>query len=260
MHRWDWANSLVSRLVACFCLGGVALSIGLTVLEYRHASRVASAAASQQLAMTARNLKDVTWPLIETDHREALGNVLGMFSQDPRIVAIRFESPRRPSVVAGDWPDDLAEARQWTFDDRGLASVGTLDLDRFTVLTAPFTVGDENVALRMVIDGPFLRSEVRAAAIRTTATVWLLLAVLTLVGLLLLRWWFTGPLLKLMGLVARDEPAERFEAFAAATRGEFGELSDAIARMLRRIDAMTAELRRREQALDNLYQFAPGLC
>jgi len=258
MHRWDWANSLVTRLVACFCLGGLLLSIGLTVVEYRHAAHVASAAAGQQLAVTAGNLKNVTYPLVANDHREALGNVLGIFSQDPRIVAIRFESPNKPSVLAGDWPDDLSHARRWSFDDSGLAAIGSLDLDRFTVLTAPFAVNDEPVALRMVIDGPYLRSEVRSAAIRRTATVWLLLAVLTLVGLLLLRWWFTGPLTRMMKLVVGDAPAERFEAFAEATRGELGELSGAIARMLRRIDEMTAELRHREQAMENLYQFAPG--
>jgi len=85
-----------------------------------------------------------------------------------------------------------------------------------------------------------------------------LLAVLTLVGLLLLRWWFTGPLLRMTGLIGRDATADEFEQMADDTRGELGELSGAIARMLRRIDEMTAELRRREQALDNLYQFAPG--
>jgi len=258
MRRWDWANSLVTRLVICFCLGGVALSVGLTVLEYRHAAHVASAGASQQLAMTARNLKDVTYPLIETRHREALSNVLEIFRQDPRIVAIRFESPDRPSVIAGDWPNDLSNAHTWTFDDRGLASIGSLDLNRLTVLVAPFSVNGESVTMRMVIDGPYLRSEVRSAAIRSTATVWLLLAVLTLVGLLLLRWWFTGPLLRMTGLIGRDATADEFEQMADDTRGELGELSGAIARMLRRIDEMTAELRRREQALDNLYQFAPG--
>jgi diguanylate cyclase (GGDEF)-like protein len=258
MKRWDVANSLITRLVISFCLGGLLLSVGLTVLEYRHASHVASAAASQQMAMTARNLRDVTYPLIDAEHREALGNVLEIFNQDPRIVAIRFESATRPSIAAGQWPQDLTEADTWTFDDRGLASIGSLDLDRYTVLIAPFRVGGEQVAMKIVIDGPYLRNEVRAAAVRSTATVWLMLAVLTLVGLLLLRWWFTGPLQRITDLVARDAPAESFSHMAANTRGELGDLAEAIARMLSRIDEMTAELRQRKQALDNLYQFAPG--
>jgi len=245
-------------MVIGFCLGGVVLSAGLAAMEYRNAHHEASAAASQRMTAIAGQLIEVLRPLMAENRRESAQYVLELFAQDKRLAAVRIECPDQPSLVAGIWPTDLTDAADWQLDAIGTRAIGNLDLGRLTILTSAFDAGGNTHTLRMVIDGRPLQTAARHATLQNVATAWLLLAVLTLAGLLLLRRWFINPLIHIAKLTRGDANAKQFNATADQMSGEFGVLSRSIGQMLERIDDMTRELRERERAFEHLYQFAPA--
>ncbi|MDH3582859.1 MAG: PAS domain-containing protein, partial [Phycisphaerae bacterium] len=81
---------------------------------------------------------------------------------------------------------------------------------------------------------------------------------LMLLGLLDLRRCLLGPLLRIRELIQRDAPAAVFHELGEGLDRDFGELAGSIGSMLGRLDETGCELRRREQALENLYQNAPA--
>lgn len=253
-----WASSLVTRLVAGFCLGGCVLSIGLAALEYNHARHQASTAASQQMTAIAQQMTEVLRPLIADDRRQSAQYILDIFAQDPRIAGLRLDSPGKVALCAGDWPEQTSQSAKWTFDPQGASAIGNLDLSRQTLLLAPFETPQGRYTLRLVIDGPYLKSQVSRSTLQNVAMAWLMLGVLTLVGLLLLRRWFITPLLRIAELTATDAPAAQFQHASEEMSGEFSTLARSIGQMLGRLDDMTDRLRRRERAFEHLYQFAPA--
>ena len=257
MKTCHWASSLVTRLVVGFCLGGFTLSVGLAALEYSHARHEASTAASQQMTDIAQQMTDVLRPLLTDDHRQSVQQILDIFARDPRIAVIRLDIPGQASMSSGTWPEKVANAAKWTFDPSGVTTIGNLDLSRQTVFLAPFDVDHSRHTLHMVIDGPYLRRQVTRSMLQDVALAWLMLGVLTLVGLLLLRRWFINPLLHIVQLTSADASSEQFKQTSDDMRGEFGTLTHSIAQMLGRLDDTTERLRRRERAFEHLYQFAP---
>ncbi|MCG8512014.1 MAG: PAS domain-containing protein, partial [Rhodospirillales bacterium] len=87
---------------------------------------------------------------------------------------------------------------------------------------------------------------------------WLLLAVMTLLGLLLVRRWVVRPLLAVRQLLEKQGAAEAFEELGRELPGEFGDLARAIAGKLARLEAAQASLEERERAYEHLYQRAPA--
>ncbi|MHB1157701.1 MAG: diguanylate cyclase [Phycisphaerales bacterium] len=258
MRRWHWANSVVTRMVAGFCLGGVVLSIALAMIEYQRAMNSVTAAAGQQLTLTTHNLREVVRPLLGDAYRKTLEDVLRIFVQDPRITAARVVSPDGWNVSTGPWPDASTDIAHWTIDEQAIRAVGELDINRLTLLAAPFLNDGKTYQLELIVNGPYMRGQMRSTAVRSVATAWLLLAVLTLTGLLILRHWLTGPLQRLGELTTTHAPASAFEQASDEMVGEFGQLALALGRMLRHIDEITDTLRQREQAFAHLYQFAPS--
>ena len=87
---------------------------------------------------------------------------------------------------------------------------------------------------------------------------WLLLAVMMLLGLLLIRRWVTGPLSRVMQLISAHAGPGPFYDLAKSKHDEFSRLAEAIGGMLTRLECTTDQLRSRERACQNLYQFAPA--
>jgi PAS domain S-box-containing protein len=258
MVRWQASRSLVTRMVVAFCLGGLTLSAVLGVFEYRDAESRASASVGQQVLVSLRNLQDVLHEMMRDGEPDGVASVLKIFAQDPRLVAIRFTAEGAFRSTAGPWPEDLTDAAVWTVDDHGVTGFGRLDLSRQTVLALPFRHGEARCVIEAIIDGPYLERHVRRDALRQVAAQWLMLAVMTLVGLLLLRRWFTGPLMRLVALASADAGSDAFQQAGREMSGEFRELAAAVSRMLARLDDMTEALRGRERAFEDLYQSAPS--
>ncbi len=257
MRSFGWFNSVVTRLAMGFCLGGLVLTVCLGVLEYRQSARTAGLSTVPSMVMMSHHLRDVLRPLIVAGKTDSIPSALGIFAHDPRIIATRYRSSVGLSVTEGDWPNP-ADAHLWTLDTSTHDGLEHLDLTRPTVLVVPFTEAGRDHRVSLAIDGPYILSEVRAGMIRELATQWLVLGILTLAGLIALRHWFSVPLTRIATLARGDASAETFAQAAAEIGGELGDLAHAVGRMLRRINEMTGQLRQREQAFANLFEFAPA--
>ncbi|MBI1367705.1 MAG: PAS domain S-box protein [Planctomycetes bacterium] len=253
-----WTHSVVTRMVGCFCLGGVLLSIGLGVIEYSRSMKLVEVATSQQMLLTARNLQDVLHSLIAAGRDNAVQSALNIFTQDPRIVGVRLDTRGEPSITAGRWDNDMSNHAIWVPGDGGSHARGHLELDRRTILMTSFLEGGKTHTVEMLIDGPFIRQRTQGQVIAQLSSVWIVLGTLTLVGLLMLRRWLIAPLSSIIDLTRSGAGAAAFEHTGERLHGEFGDVCHAISRMLRRLDETTDQLRRREQAFEHLYQFAPA--
>ncbi len=258
MLRRRFGRSLVTRMVLAYCVGGLLLSVALGVLEYSNAEDQASTSAGQQILVTVRNLQEVIHPLLDAEQHDSVSHILHIFAQDPRIVALRLRCKGELNITGGTWPGDLTDSAVWTVDETGVTGFGRLDLDRQTLLALPVHLGGEQGLIEALIDGPYVRQYIARGATERVASQWLMLGILALVGLILLRRWFTGPLTRLVKLAANDAPAEQFEQTGEQIGGELGDLAGALARMLHRLDDVTTELRHREKAFEDLYQHAPS--
>lgn len=252
-----WANSVATRLVGSFCLGGVALSIGLGLLEYQRAGSLAEVATSQQMLGAARNLKDMLHALLQTGQTDTINEALSVFTQDPRILGVRVDAPGGPHFVAGRWDSTSDRVSMWRLAD-GSPGHGKLELSHPTMLITSFIENESTYTIQMLIDGPFVAQRTRSAVVRQLSGVWIILGLLTLIGLLMLRRWLIAPLSQLLALSHRNAPAAEFSAAAEQMSGEFAQLGGSIAVMLQRLDQTTHQLRQRERAFEHLYAFAPA--
>lgn len=256
MHRLRWTNSVVARLALGFCFGGVVLSVCLGVLEYRQSARTAAVSTAPHVAMLARHMQDVVRPLVIAEKPEAIPASLRVFVHDRRIMAVRYTAPDGTTITEGRWPK--GPTHLWTLDRSTGQQSNALDLSRPTIIVAPITLMGQRHGLSMVVDGPHVLAGVRQNMVREVAMQCLLLGVLTLAGLMALRQWFSVPLTRIATLARSDASAHSFAQAATDIGGEFGDLADAVGRMLRRIDEVTDQLRRREQAFSHLFEFAPA--
>ena len=257
MFMRRWVNSVATRLVGAFCLGGVALSIGLGALEYQRARSLTEVATTQQMLDASRNLKDMLRALLRSGQDQAIDNALAVFTQDPRLPGVRVEAPDGHHHIAGRWKPIDDRVAMWRVDGSAHA-YGKLDLSHPTMLLTSLTVNGATYRIQMLVDGPFIAQRTCNAVIRQLSGIWLILGLLTLVGLMILRRWLITPMTQLLNLTGRNAPATEFDAAGEQMPGEFSRLADSIAGMLRRLDQTTHQLRQRERAFEHLYAFAPA--
>lgn len=248
----------MTRLVVCLTVGAGALSAVLSTLEYNRAMRMVEVSTSQQMVMVTRNLQDVLRSLLPDAGDAALNNALQIFRQDPRITAVRLHAPGGQSVTSGNWPDGVDQLGVWTLSDGGAQTQGSMRLDQPTLLVTSFVEAGDPHTIQMIIDGPYIQSRMSGQVMQQMGNLGIVLGVMLLAALLLLRRWLIAPLWRIVGMTQRNAPPAMFEQTAAEMSGEFTELSGSIARMLRRIEETSDQLRQREAAYQNLYQFAPA--
>lgn len=252
-------QSVVTRLVACLIAGGVVLSVGLSlmVLDQRRASLRLD--LSQHVLRTARSLQHTVRSADRLAAPQGLDDLLTMFTDDPRLRAARLLGPGPHLTSTANWPDPMpAELEVWTLDSGAGQSRQGVSLDSMTLVRAPFRSGRDLLVLELLVDGPTAYRRTLDSIQGQLKAEWLLLAVMTLMGLLLVRRWFAGPLADVMALVRAGAAASRFHLLGREHRGEFGLLSTAIGGMVDRLDQAAEQLRRREAAFEDLYQFAPA--
>lgn len=255
-HPWD---SVVTKLVACLIVGGLIITAGLSVLELTRAEQALQLDITERVTLTTRNLQGILRGMVGQDssHKE-LESALTVAFTEPAIEAVRLRGIGLPHLRLGDWGrDEYSFDKVWPLAENGISLGDEVDLTRRTRVQAPFTVGKNVYFLELIIDGPAARAAMLKDIFGRLTTQWLFLAVMTLLGLLLLRRWFTGPLADIAQLVRHDADAEPFRRFARYRTGEFADLAAAIAGMRERIDQTADRLAQRERAYEHLYQYAP---
>jgi len=258
-RRMSWLNSVVTRLVVTLVVGGAVLSVGLGALELRRTEMLLQMEVTQHVTLTTRNLQSVLRDLLPHQSHRQTREAMRLFAEDSRISAARIRLPDQPSIQIGDWPTGLPEdTLTWELSENGVSNARQIDLDHPTLILAPFSHAGGEAVLEMLVDGPSVRADLRRSLIDELSIQWLFLAALCLLGLLLIRRWFTAPLSELLTMIRANAGPEPFNVMGRSQSGEFGDLASAIGDMLRRIDETSDALQRRERALADLYQFAPA--
>lgn len=258
-------QSVVTRLVACLVLGGLLASAGTSFLEISRSESRLQMDITQQVLLVTRNLQTVLRGQIGRADASTLRHTLDVFTANAPVSAVRLNVPQGPAVVTGKWPDDAdasADAgtppHTWTLGEHATASGDEIDLHQPTYVTAGFTMADGVASLELLIDGPGARAAMRRHEVNRLLMHWLFLAVTVLLGLLLVRRWFTGPLSDVVSHVQDNAGPDAFARLSREYVGEFSQLSSSIGDMLGRIARTSEALRQREQAFSHLYEFAPA--
>ncbi len=251
-------HSVIFRLVGCLVLGGVVISAGLSILEWQRATTTLGMEVSQDMAIATRNLQGLLQGSTAGRDPQDIKQAMSLYVADPRIDAVRLQYDDQ-EIVAGNWRQQVADdAQQWSFPAHGISLGNEIALDRHTLLSAPMLLDGKPALLEFLVDGARARQQLQVRALASMSMQWLLLAVMTLFGLLLVRRWITGPLSSVTTLASCGAGAEPFYDMAQQHRGEFGQLAESIGGMLTRISATTQRLHQREKAFADLYQFAPA--
>lgn len=258
MVRLRFYQSVVFQLVFCLILGGIVISLGLGVLEMRRSESMLEMEITQRAMQATRNLQSALRGLIKPDAERPVQQVLSEMLSDGRARAVRINSPEAMAISLGDWPTESPQLVLWTLGEHGMAVGHEVAINKLTLIRAPFIDNDRVVVLELLIDGPAARRQLQAKLLDQMALQMLLLAMVVLMGLLLLRRWFTGPLQEISNLVGKHAGPEPFFRVAAQMRGEFAQLAEAVGGMLNRLDVANAQIRKRELAFENLYQYAPA--
>ncbi len=252
-------HSVIVRLVGCLVLGGVVISIGLAVLEWQRSTTTLRMEVAQDLAIATRNLQGLLQGLGWRHDQQDMRRAMMLYAADPRIEGIRLTQGDGPELVVGDWhAERLDHASPWQFPEHGVALGNEVALDGLTHHTAPMLLDGQPAQLEFLINGAQAVRQLQYQTVTSMSMQWLLLAVMTLFGLLLVRRWITAPLYWITTLASSGAGAEPFYDIAQQHRGEFGQLAQSIGGMLTRISATTQRLHQREQAFADLYQFAPA--
>ena len=260
MVKVRFVNSVVTRLMVSLVFGGLVISAGLTVLELRRSEALLQLEVTQQIALTTRNLQSVLHGLIDRRTQKEIKEAIRVFIRDERIRAARVSGQSMDAIVIGDWvPIKQRPTHVWPLPERAISTGNEVHMDELTLVQAAFVHDGRPLMLELVVDGPAARGQLQARVFKMLVRQWLLVGVMTLMGLMLLRRWFTGPLSQVMDRVGVNAGAESFYALARQMRsGEFAQLPEAIGGMLTRLKCTTEQLHRRERAFENLYQFAPA--
>lgn len=257
MVRMRFYQSVVFRLVLCLLMGGAVISLGLGILELRRAEAMLGMEITQRAMITTRNIQSVLRGVMRQGNQRAVQDVLSVYL-DGRVRAVRVATAGQPAISLGDWPADSGHISLWQLSEHGITAGHEVAIDRLTLMRAPFSDGQSVILLELLIDGPAARQHLKAKLVNQMGLQMLLLAMVILMGLLLVRRWFTGPLSDISQLVAQHAGPEPFFRLSSQVSGEFGQLAQAVGGMLSRLDAANAQLRRRERAFENLYQYAPA--
>lgn len=259
MSRPKFYNSVVFRLALAVVLGGLLGSIGLSVLELRSSEMMLQMEVTQRVVMAVRNLQSVVRSDTFAESTTAREELLNLIAADTPITAIHLRIPDETTVSTGHWPIEPPRVEStWILPEHGLAMGNEVFLDKPTYVSAPFQAHGKRVDLQIILDGPRANAQLRRRVSEQTAAQWMLLSIVVLFVLLLLRRWVLGPLSELMHEIQNESSSEAFGEIAAHKADEFGQLAGAIGAMLSRLDTTTEQLRHREAAFANLYQFAPA--
>ncbi|MBI1336215.1 MAG: diguanylate cyclase [Phycisphaera sp.] len=252
-------SSVVTRLVLALVVGGLVVSAALTVLELQHAEPEMKMNLSREVAQLVRNFQGLLRNTIDSRNEQQLEQMLHILTQHPLTDGAKIELEGHRPICSEGWPSDPDDtAAHWTLAEHAMPMGDEVAIDRPTLLVAPFTHNGKVVTLSVLVDGPAARKRIMHSAMEALTGQWLVMSVMTLLGLLLLRRWFTGPLEEVVTLVAANAGPEPFYAVARRSRGEFRQLGESIGGMLTRLECTTQQLRKRESAFQNLYQFAPA--
>lgn len=251
-------KSVVTRVALVLVLGGVVASAGLSLLEWHRTQSVLRMDLAHRTTITIRNLQSVLHGVDIARDREAVHAVLGAFvSGEDHVRAGRITVPGPEPVLVGDWSAAGQDAALWQLSDLGTTRSGGVALDRMTRVEAPCRAHDQAVEIALLIDGPAAAGAMRRQLYTGLGAMWLMLAVITLLGSLALRRFLTGPLAETSEMVAMDVGPEPFARLAQRQSGEFRRLSGAIADMLRRIAETSRQLADSEDQYARLYEKAP---
>ena len=259
MRRPKYERSIVVRLVRGFVCGALAIALGLGFLELRRAEILLQAEITRHVARQARIaqswLRRQSQPPSPETWRLAWPEDL----TDPLIAAVRLRLPDGEHLTFGNWPDlEKGQAVRRRLGEADAPGDIELDLSRTTIVRAPLVRGESAYSLEMLIDGPAARQARRFQALGDLGSLWLLLALLTMLGLLLLRRWMAGPLAGLLELIAHRGGAESFYRLARRSPREFSQVAQAVGGMLTRLDNLAGRLRERDQAWAYMHEFAPA--
>ncbi|NJL32002.1 MAG: PAS domain S-box protein [Phycisphaerales bacterium] len=246
--------------MACLVVGGLLLSLGLGFLELRRTTSLMQVEMTQRLGQITQNLQAALGSLLAQGSTRDVQEALHVYLRDPWLRGIRVTDSQGVLMEAGSWDPDLEKtiSTVLTVSQQGLAYGTELDFSTRTMVRAPIMMPGQVLLLELWVDGPAVMGQLRARVISGLTMQWLLMGALALLGLLLMRRWFTGPLSDIVQLVKRGSGAEHFYQLSQRCRGEFAQLAEAIGGMLTRIDATAQCLRQRERAFEDLYQFAPA--
>lgn len=252
-------HSVTTRMVVCLVVSGLLASIGFGVLEWRRAEQLLRMQLTQRVSLTTRNLQSLLRGVMDSQRPEQLGDSLRVVTGDTYVRAVAVSRDGEPTVRIGNWQLDAEVApREWLLPEHGLSWDGDIDFQQLTVVRAPFMHAGKAVTLQLLVDGSAAWHHARSEMWAQLQAQWLILGIVCLLGLLMLRRWLTGPLSDLSELVSAGAGPESFYDLSRQMTGEFGQLTEAVAGMLTRLECTTQRLRQREQAFENLYQFAPA--
>jgi len=251
-------KSVVTRVALTLVVGGVLASAGLSLLEWHRTQRVLRMDLAQRTTITVRSVQSVLHGIERQRDPAAVRAVLGAFVSDEHHVrAARVRGVGMAEVSVGDWSADGGrEPARWRLGDIGGAR-GGVALDRLTVVEASYRGHASAGELALLVDGPAAAGAMRRQLYTGLGAMWLVLAVITLLGSLALRRCLTGPLAEVCEMLATDAGPEPFARLAQRQSGEFRQLSAAIAGMLGRIAETSRQLAQRERAFAALYAQAP---
>ncbi|MCE9590097.1 MAG: diguanylate cyclase [Planctomycetes bacterium] len=254
-----WMRSVVLRLIAGLVIGGLLLSVGLWFMERRSAEAVLQLEVTQRTVMTARNLQSVLHGLIGKGANHPIHEAMAIFTAETYIRGARLSVDGMPAVETGEWDETKSgHINRWTLAEHGMARGNEIDIDRLTQVRAPFKTASGYAMLDLLVDGPALRGQLNSRLRGQLSAQWLVLGVMTLLGLLFLRRWVMKPLSGVMGLVRAHAGPEPFYRMSREHGDEFGQLAEAIGGMLTRLECTADQLGKRERAFQNLYRFAPA--
>lgn len=261
--QWQRRHSVVFRLMICMILGGVFLSGCIAWVELQRVKTLAQVQITQESQLLARNIQNVLRDLYKDDnvipHSTVLHESIAPMMDVDFITAARVRFPEQSPIVLGLWPTVQDNHMiVWPLSEYAVTSGLEVDQSRLTLIQAPLKIRGRTVMVELVVDGRVSIWRVWSSVLNHISLHWFFLSIMVLLGLFLLRRWFTGPLTEVLQLINAHAGAEPFYRLARKDKGEFSKLSEAIGGMLTRLENTTDRLRKRERAFENLYHFAPA--
>lgn len=252
-------RSVVTRLALSIVFAGLLVSAALGFVEWKRSEAVLRVEVTQHMVQVVRQVQGRVRAYLNSPDNDTLRPLLQGHLADPRIRGARITFPGEEPLTILQWPQlDPEQVAMWRLAESDMPDAVEVDLQRVTLVKAPFSTAGGQAELELLIDGPAVYTANFRRILNDLAMNWLFLAVMVLAGLLLVRRWFTGPLTEISDLVAANTGPESFYRIARNSHSEFAELAEAIGGMLTRLENTTDRLRKREQAFENLYQFAPA--
>jgi PAS domain S-box-containing protein len=249
--------------MTCMVLGGVFLSACVAWIEFNRVRTLSQLQITQESQLLARNIQNIMRDLCRDDHKKAsprlLHESIAPLMNLDFISAARVRLPDQQPVELGYWPNSKdSQIIVWPLSESAVTSGLEVDQRRLTLIQAPFKIRNSTAMVELIVDGRSSIWRTWSSVINHISLHWFFLGIMILLGLYLLRRWFTGPLSEVLQLINAHAGAEPFYRVARNDKGEFSQLAESIGGMLTRLENTTDRLRKRERAFENLYHFAPA--